>query len=117
MIVTRRKRQESESQVFLGIKLYTENETIGKLEYEIDKEKFYGRNELGLPNAIKNSIPLSNNVQLTTEPITAMKRTISIKPEEKVIFNLILAVAETKQKVEETLKAEEKSKTKKPIYI
>ncbi len=104
MIVTRRKRQESESQGFLGIKLYTENETIGKLEYEIDKEKFYGRNELGLPNAIKNSIPLSNNVQLTTEPITAMKRTISIKPEEKVILNLILAVAETREEVVKNLK-------------
>ena len=104
ILVTRRKRKENENQIFLGIKFYTENETIGKLEYEIDKEKFYGRNELGLPIAVKNSIPFSNNIQLTTEPIISMKRTITVKPEKKVIFNLILAVAETKQKVEETLK-------------
>lgn len=104
ILVTRRKRTHNENQVFLGIKFYTENETVGKLEYEIDKEKFYGRNELGLPIAIKNSIPFSNNMQLTTEPIVSMKRTITIKPEEKVTLNLILAVAETKQKVEETLK-------------
>ena len=104
ILVTRRKRTDNENQVFLGIKFYTENETVGKLEYEIDKEKFYGRNELGLPIAIKNSIPFSNNMQLTTEPIASMKRTITIKPEEKVTLNLILAVAETKQKVEETLK-------------
>ena len=104
ILVTRRKRTDNENQVFLGIKFYTENETVGKLEYEIDKEKFYGRNELGLPIAIKNSIPFSNNMQLTTEPIVSMKRTITIKPEEKVTLNLILAVAETKQKVEETLK-------------
>ena len=104
ILVTRRKRTDNENQVFLGIKFYTENETVGKLEYEIDKEKFYGRNELGLPIAIKNSIPFSNNMQLTTEPIASMKRTITIRPEEKVTLNLILAVAETKQKVEETLK-------------
>ena len=104
ILVTRRKRTDNENQVFLGIKFYTENDTVGKLEYEIDKEKFYGRNELGLPIAIKNSIPFSNNMQLTTEPIASMKRTITIKPEEKVTLNLILAVAETKQKVEETLK-------------
>ena len=104
ILVTRRKRTDNENQVFLGIKFYTENETVGKLEYEIDKEKFYGRNELGLPIAIKNSIPFSNNMQLTTEPIASMKRTITIKPEEKVTLNLILAVAETKQRVGETLK-------------
>ncbi len=43
-------------------------------------------------------------MQLTTEPIASMKRTITIKPEEKVTLNLILAVAETKQRVGETLK-------------
>lgn len=104
IIVTRRKRTESENQIFLGIKFYTENETVGKLEYEIDKEKFLGRNELGLPIAIKNSIPLSNNIQLATEPITAMKRTITIKPEQKIILNLMLSVGQTKEQVQNNLK-------------
>ena len=104
ILIYRRTKNENEKQVFLGINLYTENETIGELEYEIDKEKFYGRNELELPRMVKNSIPFSNQIQLTTDPIIALKRTVKIDPGEKVILNLIIAAGKNKENVEEEIK-------------
>ena len=103
ILVTRRTKKKEEKQTFLGVNFYTENETIGELEYEIDKEKFYGRNNLGLPRAVKDSIPLSKQIGLVTDPIISMKRTFKLEPEEKITFNLILAVGETKEQVQEEL--------------
>ncbi len=103
ILVYRRKRVADEKTIFLGVNFYTENKTIGELEYEIDKEKFYGRNNLELPIAVKNSSPLSNQINLTTEPIISLKRTIVINPEEKVTLNLIIAVGESKNQVIEEL--------------
>ena len=103
IIVNRRTRTADEKPIFLGANFYTENEVIGETEYEIDKEKFYGRNNLGLPNAVKNSTPFSNQINLTTEPIISFKRTLTLKPEEKVTLSLILAVGENKEQVIEEL--------------
>ena len=71
--------------IFLGVNLYTENETIGELEYEIDNEKFLGRENLGLPAMIENSKTLSKELGLVTDPCIAIKRTFKIKPGDKEI--------------------------------
>ena len=100
ILVTRKKREESQQDIYLAVNLYTENNTIGDLEYEIDKDKFSGRGGgFCLPKAVENSIPFSKKIGLTIDPIVAMKRTINIKPEEKVALNLIIAVSENKEKV------------------
>ena len=59
LLVKRNTRGESEREVYLALNLYTENETIGEIEFETDKEKFLGRNILGLPKAVENSTPFS----------------------------------------------------------
>lgn len=99
IIVNRRSRNASDKTIFLGVNLYTENETIGEIEYEIDKEKFCGRNNLELPDAVKNSSPLTSKINLTTEPIISFKRTMVLEPEKKVTLSLILAVGEDKDQV------------------
>ncbi len=99
IIVNRRARNASDKTIFLGVNLYTENETVGEIEYEIDKEKFCGRNNLELPDAVKNSSPLTSKINLTTEPIVSFKRTMVLEPEEKVTLSLILAVGEDKEQV------------------
>lgn len=104
ILVGRRVRNEQEKQLFLGACFQTGAQTIGELEYEIDKEKFYGRNELGLPKAVLNSSPFSKKIQYTTDPIISFKRTISIRPQEKVTLNLVIAVAEQKEQVISYLK-------------
>ena len=98
MILAKRKtRTNKEQELYLATTLYTIKETIGELEYEIDKEKILGRGNLGLPKMIANSKPFSRNLGLVTDPAICLKKTIKIKPGETVHLNLILSVAETKE--------------------
>ena len=103
ILIRRKSRDKSKSDMFLAVNLYAENEIIGETEFEVDKEKFYGREAIGLPKTIESSIPLGRNIGLTTEPIVAIKNTVKIKANEKVAFNLIMCVSESKEKVIELI--------------
>ena len=102
ILVKRNKRGEKQP-IYLGVNFEIQGENINELEYETDMEKLGGNNALDIPKAIKNSIPFSKGLGLTTDPIIALKRMIKIKPNEKVTLNLIIAVSESKEKVEENL--------------
>ena len=113
IIVNRRKRAKTDPEIYLGTCFYTEKQTPREVEYEIDKEKFYGRNNMLLPKAVLNSTPFSRQINYTTDPIISFKRTITINPEEKVSLNLIIAIGSNKNQVIENLKeynSEEKIK-------
>ncbi len=97
MLIKRRPRGKDEKELYLGVKLLTENETIGELEYEINKEKFIGRANLNIPKMVKESKPLSKNLGLVTEPCVAMRKTIKIEPKGKVTLDLLLCVSSEKQ--------------------
>ena len=103
ILIRRKSRDKSKSDMFLAVNLYVENEIIGETEFEVDKEKFYGREAIGLPKTVESSIPLGRNIGLTTEPIVAIKNTVKIKANEKVAFNLIMCVSESKEKVIELI--------------
>lgn len=100
IIIERRQRDKNAEKIFLATTLFTENETIGDIEYELDKEKFFGRGNIQLPEMIKNSKPFSKTVGLITEPIIALKRTLKVMPGEEVDLNLIIAVSDTKEKAQ-----------------
>ena len=87
----------------MGVTLSTNSETIGDLEYEISESKLVGRGNLGIPQMIENSIPLSKKIGLVTEPIVAMKRTVKIKPQEIVNVDFILSVGEDEKQVKQNL--------------
>lgn len=104
IIVKRKKREENEQELYVGVNLSTESETIGDLEYEIDQEKFIGRGNIGIPQMVKKSNPLSKKIGLVTEPIVALKRTMKIAPQQKATINLIISVGEEKEKIVENVK-------------
>ena len=98
ILVKRRTREKSEKKIYLAVNLFApEMETIGQLEFEIDKEKFTGRGNIQVPEMIRNSTPLSQKISLVTEGIVALKRTVKIKPQEKIELDLIIAVGESKE--------------------
>ena len=103
LIIKRKNRDIKSKNVYLAANLSTNIETIGELEFEIDKEKFIGRGNYGLPQMIKNSIPLSKKIGLVTEPVVALKKIIKIKPQEEATVNLILSVGEEILKVKENI--------------
>ena len=97
IIVKRRNRERYGQRIYLVAKMQTNCEKIGETEFEIDKSRFIGRNNLGIPNAIENSTPLSRRTGLTTEGVVALKNTIKVKPSEKVYVDLLLSVEYTKE--------------------
>lgn len=97
ILIKRKQRDNKKQDIYLAVNLYTENETIGELEYELDKEKFIGRQNLELPIAIKDSIPLGSKNKISLDPIIAMRKTVNIKPSQKVAFNYIMAVSENRE--------------------
>lgn len=103
MVVKRRKRGKNEQNLYLIAKLQTDIEKIGETEYEISKEKFIGRNNLDIPEAIRNSIPLSKKIRLTTEGIVALKNTIKILPESKGYIDFLMSVEYEKEMAEKNI--------------
>ena len=114
IVIKRKNRGENSKEMFLMANLSTNSETIGDLEYEINKSRFIGRGNLGIPNMVQNSIPLSKKIGLVTEPIVALKRIVKIKPEQKIDVDLVISVGEEKQKVKENI---EKYKSLKNIKM
>ncbi len=104
IIVQRKNREPNAPKLYLGANLSTNSETVGDFEYEIDAERLIARGNLGIPNRIKNSIPLSKKTGLVTEPIVALKRTIKVKPSQKATVDFILSVNESKDLVLENIK-------------
>ena len=88
----------------MGVNLYSENNTIGDLEYEISKERFLGRNNYTIPKLVENSKPLSKKIELSTDSIVAMRKTINVKPRESVKLDLVICVSEEREYVLNTIK-------------
>ena len=97
IVVRRKNRENQENEICLIVKMQTDSEKIGETEFEINKDKFIGRNNLGIPNMIRNSTPLSKKTGLTTEGIVALKNTVKIKPGEIANVDLIISVEYSKK--------------------
>ena len=102
ILVERRSRNEG-TNMYMGVLLYTENETIGEFEYETDRAKLRGRTNLGIPKMIENSTPFSRNLGIIPDLEIGLKRTLKIPAGEKVSITLILTVSEEKEKIEENI--------------
>ncbi len=103
LIVKRKARGLDEKDIYLAVKMDTNGDKIGDIEYEIDKEKFIGRGNIGIPNMIKQSLPFSKKVGLCTEAVIAIKNIIKLKPNDKADVDLSISVGEEKNEVIENL--------------
>ena len=93
LLVKRNKRGNS-PEINMAIGMFAEE--FNNLEYEIDKEKLYGRLNYGIPNKIINSQQFENKIGLVTDPIVALRKTIKVKSKDFVELNLIISVNEDK---------------------
>lgn len=79
--------------IHLGVKIVEDN-----FEFEIDKEKFIGRNQ-NIPKAIQESQELENEIKQTVEPIIALKVNKKIKKQSKEEIDIIIQVSEEKEDI------------------
>jgi cellobiose phosphorylase len=103
ILVKRKKRGQNEKDLYLGTSFYTEHDTIGELEIEIDKEKFLGKKQNLIPEMVKDSKPYSQNMGLVTDSCLASKRTIKIMPGEEIILDLVICISNDKDIVSKLL--------------
>ena len=99
ILIKRKAHTTSEQDIYMAVNLFVQNNTIGEAEYEIDKERFFGRCNYKVPKEVENSIPFSKKIGYTTDPIVAMKQTINIRPEETTYIDLIISVGEDRENV------------------
>ncbi len=102
-IVFEKRDRNLKNKKYLATTLYTESEQIVDFEYEIDKEKYLARENLGLSNMIQNQRNFSKKTSQVTDPIIAMKRTIKINPKEIANVNLLISVSNNREEAIENL--------------
>ena len=101
-ILIKRNKRGNVDPIYLGVNLYSE-ESVGEIEYEVDKEKLYDKENSTISKMIQNSLPFSKKIGLVTDPIVALKRTVKIMPGETVKLNLVIGVSENKEEVKNML--------------
>lgn len=121
ILVKRKKRSENQKEIFMAVTLYSDehgdNAEFGsELEYEISKERLIERNNFGIPKLIENSKPFSKKIELTTDSIIAMRKTINIKAKENVKLDLIMCVSEDREYVINTIKKYMNSENNKRVF-
>ena len=102
-ILIKRNKRGNEKEVFLAVGFFADKGNIEKLEYEIDKEKLYGRLNIDIPKKIENSEKFSSNIGLVVDPILSYRRTIKIGKQEQIELNLIISVSEERKDAIEQL--------------
>ena len=109
-IIVQRKSRNLQESLYVATTLYTESEQIVNFEYEIDKEKYQGRENYGIPNMIKNQKIFSKTIKQLTSPIVVMKRTIKVAPQKDGVVDLIITASESKEEAKsiiQKIKSEE----------
>ena len=116
ILVKRKKRSKNQKEIFMAVNLYSQESSIGDLEYEISKERFVGRNNFEIPKLVQNSKPLSKRVELTTDSIIAMRKTINIRAKESLNLDLVICVSEDREYVLNTIKKYMNSDNNKRVF-
>jgi len=81
VVATRRRRSQSEPEIWAGQLAIVDGEAIGELEIETDRARFLGReNGPRAPNAVLEGKPLSNTTGTVLDPIFALRRRVRVRP-------------------------------------
>ncbi len=98
VLCTRRPRSHEEKQPWLLHLLVGQGGDQGKISCETDRGRFVGRGgTLANPAAMQSAAPLTNTVGSVLDPIVALRRTVSLPPNEIAIIDLVLGVAESRE--------------------
>lgn len=117
-VIKRKNRENTNNGLYLAVSFTNVENCVGDLEYEIDNERFQGRGNYNVPELVKDSKPFSKKIQFVLDPILALRRTITIKPEEKVELNLLISANENKEEAIQNVKEYmQEEKIKKSIEL
>ncbi|MFH0888585.1 MAG: glucoamylase family protein [Planctomycetota bacterium] len=100
ILCTRRPRSKSDPVYWMSHMMTVHGKTIGATSYETDRSKFIGRSRNTTnPVVMDNSFKLSNSEGSVLDPIVAIRRRITIEPEETVVVDIVSGIAGTREGV------------------
>lgn len=102
-IVFEKRDRDLEQSKYLATTLYTENEQIVEFEYEINKEKYLGRENFDTSKILQNQRSFSKEIVQVTDPIIAMKRTIKVRSRDVININFLISVSDDREEAIENL--------------
>jgi len=98
ILATRRRRSQSDPEVWAAHLAIVEGETIGETEVETDRARFLGRGRnTRSPLSVMDGRSLSGSVGTVLDPIFALRRRVRVQPGEtvRIAFWTIVATSRT----------------------
>ena len=96
ILCTRRPRSAQEATPCMFHLMVTHGTTAGEISYETDRARFLGRGKTVADPQAHSAAALSGNEGSVLDPIVAIRRRITLDPEETVSINIVLGVGETR---------------------
>jgi cyclic beta-1,2-glucan synthetase len=100
ILATRRRRSQTEPEIWAAHLAIVEGETVGNAEIETDRARFLGRgHDARTPIAVMDGGSLSNTAGTVLDPIFAFRRRVRIRPGETVRIAFWTLVASSRTDV------------------
>src|ERR1039458_2561254 len=97
ILCTRRPRSEGEKPPWLLNVMVVQGGEQGEVSCETDRGRFIGRGRtLTAPAALQSISPLSNTTGSVLDPITSLRRTVTLAPHETARVDLVMGMAENR---------------------
>jgi hypothetical protein len=98
VFLSRRRGSKGEGNPYIMHMVKPGVKPVKSVEYENDRLRFIGRNNTLLnPEAVVNSISLSNSTGFCNDPIMSLRVNIALGPEESACVSFITGVCENKE--------------------
>ncbi len=97
VLCTRRPRSETEKPPWLVNFMVGQGGAQGEVSCETDRGRFIGRGRtLAQPAALQSVSPLSNTTGSVLDPISSLRRTVTLAPHETVRIDLVMGIADSR---------------------
>ena len=97
VLCTRRSRSEGEKPPWLLNFMVGQGGEQGEVSCETDRGRFIGRGRtLAEPAALQSNSPLSNTTGSVLDPISSLRRTVTLMPHETARIDLVMGMAESR---------------------
>jgi cellobiose phosphorylase len=97
LLCTRRARSENETPPWMCHFMSVRDAEIGAVSFETDRMKFIGRgNTTQNPAVMRATGPLSGTQGSVLDPVVAIRRVITIEPQQSAIIDIVTGAAETR---------------------
>jgi cellobiose phosphorylase len=99
ILCTRRARSQEEKPPWILHLMVAHKAETGEISCETDRSKFIGRNgTLVRPAAMAASAPLSNSAGSVLDPVIALRRTVTIPPNESAVVDIVTGITENRER-------------------